>query len=138
LKNYVLDANALLRYVRGIDGAEKVRAILQQCERGLALISMSVVNLGEAYYILMRYLGEPVAAKTVSTLRQVVSFIPAGMDETIAAARIKEKFKMGYADSFAAALALRMNATLVSADPVFEKLGKSIKLLKLPRHNIRN
>jgi len=138
LKNYVLDANALLRYVRGIDGAEKVRAILQQCERGLALISMSVVNLGEAYYILMRYLGEPVAAKTVSTLRQVVSFIPAGLDETIAAARIKEKFKMGYADSFAAALALRMNATLVSADPVFEKLGKSIKLLKLPRHNIRN
>lgn len=138
MKNYVLDANALLRYVRGIDGAEKVRAILQQCERGLALISMSVVNLGEAYYILMRYLGEPVAAKTVSTLRQVVSFIPAGMDETIAAARIKEKFKMGYADSFAAALALRMNATLVSADPVFEKLGKSIKLLKLPRHNIRN
>jgi ribonuclease VapC len=138
LKNYVLDANALLRYVRGIDGAEKVRAILQQCERGLALISMSVVNLGEAYYILMRYLGEPVAAKTVNTLRQVVSFIPAGLDETIAAARIKEKFKMGYADSFAAALALRMNATLVSADPVFEKLGKSIKLLKLPRHNIRN
>jgi ribonuclease VapC len=99
---------------------------------------MSVVNLGEAYYILMRYLGEPVAAKTVNTLRQVVSFIPAGLDETIAAARIKEKFKMGYADSFAAALALRMNATLVSADPVFEKLGKSIKLLKLPRHNIRN
>ena len=138
MKNYVLDANALLRYVRGIDGAEKVRAILQQCERGLALISMSVVNLGEAYYILMRYLGEPVAAKTVNTLRQVVSFIPAGLDETIAAARIKEKFKMGYADSFAAALALRMNATLVSADPVFEKLGKSIKLLKLPRHNIRN
>jgi ribonuclease VapC len=138
LKNYVLDANALLRYVRGIDGAEKVRAILQQCERGLALISMSVVTLGEAYYILMRYLGEPVAAKTVNTLRQVVSFIPAGLDETIAAARIKEKFKMGYADSFAAALALRMNATLVSADPVFEKLGKSIKLLKLPRHNIRN
>jgi len=138
LKNYVLDANALLRYVRGIEGAEKVRAILQQSERGLALISMSVVNLGEAYYILMRYLGEPVAAKTVNTLRQVVSFIPAGLDETIAAARIKEKFKMGYADSFAAALALRMNATLVSADPVFEKLGKSIKLLKLPRHNIRN
>jgi ribonuclease VapC len=138
LKNYVLDANALVRYVRGIEGVEKVRAILQQSERGLALISMSVVNLGEAYYILMRYLGEPVAAKTVNALRQVVSFIPAGLDETITAARIKEKFKMGYADSFAAALALRLNATLVSADPVFEKLGKSIKLLKLPRHNIRN
>jgi ribonuclease VapC len=138
LKNYVLDANALVRYVRGIEGAEKVRAILQQSERGLAFISMSVINLGEAYYILMRYLGEPVAAKTVSTLRQVVSFIPAGLDETIAAAGIKEKFKMGYADSFAAALAIRMNATLVSADPVFEKLGKSIKLLKLPKHNLRN
>jgi len=134
MKNYILDANALVRYIRGTEGAQKVEGILQQSQRGLAHISMSVINLGEVYYIVMRYLGEPVAAKTVNALRHVVSFVPVDLDEAIEAAKLKEKFKMGYADSFAAALTLRLNGVLVSADPVFDKLGKSIKLLKLPRH----
>ncbi len=135
MKHYVLDANAIVRYIRGTEGTDKVRSIFQQSERGVASISVSVINVGEVYYILMRYLGEPVAARTISALRHVVSFMPVDLEEAIAAAKIKEQFKMGYADSSAAALALRMNASLVSADPVFEKLGKSIKLVKLPRHH---
>lgn len=123
-----------MRYIRGTEGADKVRAILQQSERGLASIKMSVINLGEVYYVVMRYLGEPVAAQTVNALRHAVSFVPVELDEAIEAARLKERFKMGYADSFAAALALRTNGILISADPVFDKLGKTIKLLKLPRH----
>jgi ribonuclease VapC len=123
-----------VRYIRGTEGADKVRAILQQSERGLASIKMSVINLGEVYYVVMRYLGEPVAAQTVNALRHAVSFVPVELDEAIEAARLKERFKMGYADSFAAALALRTNGILISADPVFDKLGKTIKLLKLPRH----
>jgi predicted nucleic acid-binding protein len=39
----------------------------------------------------------------------------------------------GYADSFAAALAIEYGATLVSADPAFEKLEKKLKWMKLPR-----
>jgi predicted nucleic acid-binding protein len=135
MKNYILDANALVRYIRGTEGADKVRAILQQSERGLASIEMSVINLGEVYYILMRYLGEPAAVKAVNALRHVVSFMPMELEHAIEAAKLKEQFKMGYADSFAAALALRIDGILVSADPVFDKLGKSIKRLKLPRHS---
>lgn len=135
MKNYILDANALVRYIRGTEGSDKVRAILQQSERGLASISMSVINLGEVYYVVMRYLGEAVAARTVNALRHVVSFVPVELDEAIEAAKLKERFKMGYADSFAAALALRTNGILVSADPVFDKMGRTIKLVKLPRHS---
>jgi ribonuclease VapC len=134
MKDYILDANALVRYIRGTEGSDKVRAILLQCERGLARISMSVINLGEVYYIVMRYLGEPTAEKTVKALRHVISFIPVELDQAVEAAKIKEQFKMGYADSFAAALTLSMKGTLISADPVFDKLGKSIKLIKLPRY----
>ena len=134
MKHYVLDANALVRYVRGTEGADKVQSILLQSERGLANIRMSVVNLGEAYYILMRHLGDAVAGRAVSTMGNIISFVPVELELAIEAAKIKERFKIGYADSFAAALAIRGSCTLVSADPAFEKLGKSIKLLKLPRH----
>jgi hypothetical protein len=30
---------------------------------------------------------------------------------------------------------MRMNATLVTADPDFEKVGKQLKVLALPRHS---
>lgn len=134
MKRYVLDANALVRYIRGTEGADKVRGIFRQCEQGLANISMSVVNLGEAYYILLRRLGEVVTGKAVSTVGNVISFVPVELEQAIAAAKIKEQFKMGYADSFAASLAIRSNCILVTADPEFEKLGRALKLLKLPRH----
>ena len=135
MKDYILDANALLRYVLNTEGADKVRAILQQCERGTARASMSVINVGEVYYVLTRRLGERSAGEVVNKMAHVVSYIPAELEEAIAAAKIKHQFKMGYADCFAAALALRLKGTLVSADLVFEKLGKAIKLVKLPRHS---
>ncbi len=135
MKDYVLDANALIRYVLNTAGADKVDAILQQRERGTAHVSMSVINVGEVYYVLMRRVGERGAAEAVNKMRHVVAYVPVELEEAIAAAKIKHQFKMGYADCFAAALALRLNGTLVSADPVFEKLGKSIKLVKLPRHS---
>ena len=134
MKHYILDANALVRYVRNIEGANKVRAIFRQSEQGLARISMSAVNLGEAYYIFMRRGGERAAWETVNALQQAIAFVPAGFELAIEAARIKERYKLAYADSFAAALAIRMNGILVSADPDFLKLGKSIKLLGLPKY----
>ena len=46
---------------------------------------------------------------------------------------MKHQFRLGYADSFAAGLALASKATLVSADPSFEKIGKSLKWIRLPK-----
>jgi len=132
VKHYVLDANAVVTYIDGRDGKEKVKAVLQQGVAGSVSISMSVVNVGEAYYIVMRKLGESAAEKMLSAMRHTVSFQPVELEMAIDAARLKEKYKLAYADSFAAALALRTNGILVSADPSFEKLGKSLKLLKLP------
>jgi ribonuclease VapC len=51
------------------------------------------------------------------------------------AATLKFRHKMGYADSYAAALAMRTGATLVTADPEFAKLGKRLRVLALPRHS---
>jgi hypothetical protein len=49
VKEYVLDANAVLRYfgVGEGQGTNKVRSLFEQAERGQAHLSMSVVNRGE-------------------------------------------------------------------------------------------
>jgi predicted nucleic acid-binding protein len=59
--------------------------------------------------------------------------IDAEVDRTIRAATLKHQFNLGYADGFAAALAIDSRATLVSADPAFEKIGKTLKWMRLPK-----
>jgi predicted nucleic acid-binding protein len=62
-----------------------------------------------------------------------VTRIEADTKRTLEATTLKHQYKIGYADSFAAALALASKATLVSADPTFEKVGKSLKWMRLPQ-----
>jgi predicted nucleic acid-binding protein len=135
VKEYVLDANAVLRYfgVSKGQGADKVRALFEQAERGEARLSMSVVNLGEIFYVLLKHVGEPRARHYVQVLQHVATMVEADAAQAIHAAGMKHKYKLGYADSFAATLAVTMKATLVSADPAFEKLGKTVKWVRLPK-----
>jgi predicted nucleic acid-binding protein len=135
MKEYVLDANAVLRYLGVGDGlgGEKVRGLFEQAERNQARLSMSVINLGEVFYILLKRVGEQRASHYVQAIQHAVAVIDADANRAIQAATLKHQYKLGYADSFAACLALESRATLVSADPVFEKVGKSLKWLKLPK-----
>ena len=135
MKHYVLDANAALRYLMGAenDGSERVRSLVRDGERGATRLSMSVINLGEVLYILMKSVDEARALQAIREMRQVISIADADMERTTQAAILKYRFKLGYADSFAAALAMEYDATVVSADPSFEKLGKKLRWMKLPR-----
>ena len=135
MKEYVLDANAVLRYfsVAEGEGGHKVRGLFEQAERGQAQLAMSVINLGEVLYVLLRRVGEQRALQYVQALRHAVTMIDADENRALHAATLKHQYKLGYADSFAAALALESRATLVSADPAFEKICKSLKWIQLPR-----
>jgi predicted nucleic acid-binding protein len=135
VKHYILDANAVLRYLMGPgnDGGERVRSLVHDAEQGAIRLSMSVINLGEVLYILMKSVDEASAFQMIRDLRQVISIADADVERTTQAAVLKYRYKLGYADSFAAALAIEYSATLVSADPSFEKLEKKLKWMKLPR-----
>ena len=135
MKDYVLDANAVLRYFSIGDGedGEKVLGLFEQAERGQAELSMSVINLGEVFYILLKRVGEERAFAYVQTLRHAVTMMDADANRAIQAATLKHRYKLGYADSFAVGLALELRATLVSADPSFEKVGKGLKWMRLPK-----
>lgn len=134
MKEYVLDANAVLRYFAVGDGqgGDKLRGLFEQAERGQTRLSMSVINMGEVLDILLKHLGEERAFHYVQVLRHAVTMVEADTPRTIEAARLKHRYKLGYADSFACSLALASKATPVSADREFERVGKRLKWLKLP------
>jgi predicted nucleic acid-binding protein len=133
MKDYVLDADAVLRYFGAGegDGAEKVRGLFQQAESSQARLSMSVINMGEVLYILLRHAGEHRAFPYIQALQHAVMMVEADATGTMEAARLQHRHKLGYPDSFAAALASK--ATLVSADPSFEKVGRPLKWMRLPK-----
>jgi len=135
VKDYVLDANAVVRYFRVGDaaGGEKVQDLLLQAQRNQVRLSMSVINLGEVFYILIKHLGEQRALHYIRVIQHGVTIVEADLSQTIQAATLKHRYNLGYADSFAAALALGLKATLVSADPSFESIGKSLKWMRLPK-----
>jgi predicted nucleic acid-binding protein len=137
MKDYVLDANAVLRYfgIGHAQGGETLRGLFEQAERNQARLLMSVINMGEVLYILLKSLDEPSALQHVHALQHVVTMIDADGDRALEAATLKHRCNLGYADSFAAALALASKATLVSADPAFAKVGRSLRWMRLPKPN---
>ena len=134
MKDYVLDANAVLRYfgVGKAQGGEKVGVLFKQAKDGPARLFIATVSLGEVFYILLKYVGEQTSRDYVKVLQHAVTMVDADTVSALEAGSLKHRLHLGYADSFAAVLALKMKATLVSADPAFEKLGKSLRWLRLP------
>jgi ribonuclease VapC len=134
MKVYVLDANAVIRYLSKGIGEEKVAALIDRAAKGEARLLVSVINWGEALYTLARAAGLSQAKADLKSLSTYLEPVVADEAQVEAAAAVRLKYKLGYADCFAASLAIRERAMLVTADPDFAKLGQQLKVLALPRH----
>lgn len=137
MRRYVLDANALIGFFEGREtAAEKVRHIISESIRLDLPMLMSAVNWGEVFYMEWRYHGEAKAREVETYLyRLPIAVIAADLERATRAATLKQKHNLGYADSFAAELAIERSAWLVTADPEFSKLGNALSVYSLPRHN---
>jgi predicted nucleic acid-binding protein len=135
VKEYVLDANALVRLFRNQDGAARIQDLLIQADKKLVSLRISVVNLAEVLYIYAKFSTLEKARTAVQKVKGLVEFVSPDTEQALAAAVLRSRYKLGLADCFAAELAMRTRATLVTADPEFAKLGKQLKVLALPRHS---
>jgi predicted nucleic acid-binding protein len=129
MKHYVLDSFALIAYAENEKGAEEVAEILINALENKAEVYLSVINFGEMYYIAYREGGVQRAEK----YRELISKFPltvinADMEQTLIAARYKAKYKLSYADAFAAGLSEYKKATLVTGDKEFKQLDEIIKI----------
>jgi len=135
VKSYVLDANALVRYFRRTPGSVTVVELIQRAKDGQISLAVSVVNLAEVLCVLARYFRQDESLRMIQIARSVAEPMPVDDQVALDTAAIRIRYKLGLADCFAAELAMRLGATLVTADPEFEKLGKALKVLQLPRHS---
>jgi predicted nucleic acid-binding protein len=134
-RRYVLDANALIGFLEGRGAAPKVRHLLGEAVRQEAPLLMSAINWGEVFYIAWRLHGEARAHEVESRLQEMpISIISVDRERASRAGALKQKHGLGYADAFAAELAIEQSAWLVTADPEFTKVGKGLSVYPLPRH----
>jgi predicted nucleic acid-binding protein len=133
-KTYVLDANALLDFVEGGPGADRVARLLKDASHESIRLLVSVVNWGEVFYCLWQKKGEDTARKVTASLSRLpILLVPVDEILAIQAGEIKVRHKIPYVDCLAASLAMSRHATLVSSDRDFEKLGRTVHVLWLPR-----
>ena len=128
-----MDSFAMIAFFEDEPGAERVALILKSLMDRKAKAYMSVINWGEIYYNTLREQGVETAENVIGQLKQYpIELVDADQKLTYEAAKLKGRYKIAYADCFAAALSQRLNAVVVTGDPEFKKLGDeySIQWLK--------
>ncbi len=132
-ERFVLDSFAILSLLEGEAGADGVAGLLTSPGKE---IYMSSMNVGEVYYVMMRRRGKDAANLVEAAIydHPRLQVVEADRARIRDAAEIKSLGKLSLADSFAAALALKLDATLVTGDPEFARLeAEGLSLFWLPR-----
>lgn len=123
-----------MTYLQREPGHQIVRSLLAETLQHQHEAYISIINLGELYYMRHRK-GSPSQAD--SALRFVrrtrIGIVPATTGRVLSAARLKATLSLSYADAFAATLAQELNATLVTGDAEYKPLASSLNILWL-RH----
>ena len=125
-KKKVLDSFALLAYLKMEGKYKKVKDLLASDE----VLFMNDINVGEAFYVLAKERGAEKAEYFVNTVlpNLPIKLVPNTLQDVIEAARIKATHSISYADCFAVATALKKDAAIVTGDPEFKKVQKTVEI----------
>ena len=137
---FCLDAFAWLAWLQDEPGAPAVQRCLDEAERGHAECVTSIINLGEAYYRLIRVeRREEAEALWRMALRRTLPVVvkEATRPRVRRAAELKASHAIAYADAFAVTTALEFRATLLTGDPEIKPLEgeQDLQVQWLPRRS---
>lgn len=122
-KRSLLDSFALLAFLNKERGFEKVKSLLRTAEASAEPLLMNEINIGEAYYVIAKNRSLEQAEEFVHRLETLpIQPVPNSFADVLEAAKIKARFPISYADAFAVATAIRMNAVIVTDDPEFRRV----------------
>ncbi len=135
MRQHVLDANALYRFITGGSGADLVAGVFREAKETAGEVTISVVAWGEVYYTLIRHIGTERADRALEQTLQLTGLrlVPVGDKDARKAAELKAKFNIPYADAFTAALAGSQHVVVTADVGHFQRIPK-LRILKLPRH----
>lgn len=103
--------------------APRVEAFLEGGRRGAHDLHLTVVNLGEISYNLERRQGALAANAAIARIDVYrVQIFDVDRLFALEAAKLKATRRLGYADCFAAALARRLGAAVLTGDRGFQRV----------------
>lgn len=132
MKAVVLDSYALLAFLFGERGHQKVLDLLQRMAAASQTLLVAAPNWAEVRYVSQRKVGAARWGEAREKLLGLpLDIIPA--DQTLAeiAGEIKATRRMSLADCFAAALARQRRAELYTGNPEFRQVEKDISIIWL-------
>ncbi len=124
--NSVRDAWPIAALLEEEPAAPLVADLLMQDGAG-----MSSINLGEAYYSLVRSHGRAIAQERIDAIRSIVEIEDPDWPLVRAASDVKARGGLSYPDAFCVATALRHSAPLYTGDPEIIGLDADINVIDL-------
>jgi ribonuclease VapC len=122
----VLDSYAVLAYLRKEPDWERVRELLSGVSEGGAELHISVINLAEVQYRILR-VGKDTerALGAVAALPLIVASADAHIPAVV---QLKARYAVSLADCFAVALAQELDCPVLTGDPEFRKLEELVTI----------
>ena len=121
--SFVLDSWAILAYLGDEASGQEVADLITGAHENRIPMYMSIVNVGEVWYILAREISEAKADAAVNDLTSLgIELIDADWPITRMAGTFKARYRMSYADCFAAAVAKDRKSVLVTGDKEFKQI----------------
>ncbi len=95
---------------------------------------LSIISLAEIAYIAERAGGLPAAQAALSAIQDLpIEVADVGRRDALAAAHVKARHPISLADAFVVALAASEGGTVLTGDPEFLAVEKSVPVEWLPR-----
>ena len=133
---YVLDASAILRYLDGEAGGDRVSDILKEQMRGSCRAIVSAIHWGEVAGKIVKSYGKQHCYATLSQLSAMgIEIVDASAERAVNSALIKVQRKIPYADAFGVELAASAanNCVLVTSDFDLKPAAHDVKIEFLPK-----
>lgn len=131
---FVLDASAVLRYIDGEAGANRINEILKACVSGKAQARISALQWGEVAGKLRKRLGASNQVRILESLIPPdVEIVAASGERAVRASALRVDHSVSYADGFALDLAMDSPGhILVTADYDFKAVEDLARIEFLP------
>ena len=117
----------MLAYLNGEPAAQDVRQVLRNARKKQARVLFSLINYGEALYVIEREQGLHGAQRAIGIIDQLpLQVVAADRPLVFEAAHFKARYPLSYADAFSVALAKRNGADVMTADPEFKAVENEV------------
>ena len=132
---YLLDSWAFLAWIYKEEPAlARIKQLLNDAAERRVYLIMSLINMGETYYIFGRERGLDAANKMVAHLKTLpIQILSVDEQIVLAAGYYKMNNPISYADAFAVVAAKELDATLLTGDPELFALDGEIQIERLHR-----